>query len=423
MSMFGASSPVLGPASWRRGWVGIVAALGSATRGVVTHRMRTILSTLGIAIGVATLMTIYALVTGLSQTFAAQLTSLGSDTMYVTSRPWISRGEWWEMRNRPPITARDVDALRQHATLLGTIAPVASAAAEATRQELRAGAVRVLGTTSDYLDVSTLKVATGRFLSPIEGTGSSQVVILGAEVAERLFGQAPPLGERILLGAHAFSVVGVLTPQGKAMGQSQDNIAIVPLGAFARIYGARRNLTVAVAAPPARQFEAKEQIIEVLRRERALAADQPDNFSINQQSEIVKMFNEQTQAVFGVALAIGLITLLVGGIGVMNIMLVAVTERTREIGVRRALGAKKREIMVQFLAEAAVVTMIGGCVGTLLGLVASNVIGELSPVGASLSGGAMIGAIVFSAIIGLLFGTWPAYRAAQLDPIESLRYE
>jgi putative ABC transport system permease protein len=180
---------------------------------------------------------------------------------------------------------------------------------------------------------------------------------------------------------------------------------------------------IVAAAAPDHVYEAEEQIIEVLRRTRALAPETSDTFSVNRQSELVKIFKEETSALFGVGIAIGLITLLVGGIGVMNIMLVAVTERTREIGVRRALGARRRTILMQFLVESALVTMIGGAIGTTLGVIASGVIQRISPIGAELSSSAIAGAIVFSAIVGLAFGTWPASRAAGLDPIESLRFE
>jgi putative ABC transport system permease protein len=343
--------------------------------------------------------------------------------MYVTSRPWVIRGDWWEYRNRPPITRADVDALRHSASHLAAVAPVASAAAEVSFRSDRISQVRVQGTTSDYIDTSTLKLERGRFLSAVEGTSTNQVAVLGSEVVERLFRNEAPLGARILLGPHRFTVIGVLKPQGKAFGRSLDNLVIIPVEAFGRIYGMQRNIVIVASAEPGHQHEAEEQIIEVLRRERGLAPEAADTFSVNRQSELVKIFNEETSALFGVAIAIGLITLLVGGIGVMNIMLVAVTERTREIGVRRALGARRRTILMQFLIESALVTMIGGAIGTTLGVIASRVIDRVSPIGAELSSTAIVGAIVFSAIVGLAFGTWPASRAAGLDPIESLRFE
>lgn len=407
----------------RRFGIGTAAATMTALRGIVANRMRAFLSTVGIAIGVATLMTIYGLVSGLTTQFTNQIAALGSNTMYVTNRPWVIRGDWWEYRNRPPITRADVTALHHGATYLAAIAPVANAAAEVTFRNERVSGVQVRGTTSEYLDTSTLKLEQGRFLSSLESASSNQVVVIGSEIVERLFAHDSPLGAKILLGPNRFTVIGVLKPQGKAFGRSLDNLVIIPIDAFGAIYGMQRNMAIVASATPDHLYEAEEQIIEVLRRSRGLGPETPDTFSINRQSELVKMFNEETSALFGVAIAIGLITLLVGGIGVMNIMLVAVTERTREIGVRRALGARRGTILMQFLVESALVTMIGGSIGTALGVIASAVIGRISPISAELSSTAIIGAVVFSAVVGLAFGTWPASRAAGLDPIESLRFE
>ena len=407
----------------RRFGVEAAAATVTALRGIVANRMRAFLSTIGIAIGVATLMTIYGLVSGLTTQFTAQISALGSNTMYVTSRPWVIRGDWWEYRNRPPITRADVAALQHGASHLAAVAPLATAAAEVSFRSDRIRGVRVQGTTSEYLDTSTLKLDRGRFLSALEGGSANQVVVIGSEVVERLFPNESPLGAKILLGPNRFTVIGVLKPQGKAFGRSLDNVVIIPIEAFGRLYGMQRNMAIVCSAAPDHLYEAEEQIIEVLRRARSLGPESNDTFSVNRQSELVKIFNEETSALFGVAITIGLITLLVGGIGVMNIMLVAVTERTREIGVRRALGARRRTILMQFLVESSLVTMIGGAIGTGLGVLASTVIDKISPIKAELSSTAIVGAIVFSAIVGLAFGTWPASRASNLDPIESLRFE
>src|SRR5262245_40084759 len=220
------------------------AATVTALRGIVANRMRAFLSTIGIAIGVATLMTIYGMVTGLTTQFTTQLSALGSNTMYVTSRPWVIRGDWWEYRNRPPITRADVAALRHGATQLAAVAPLASAAAEVTFRNERMSGVQVQGTTSEFLDTSTLKLDQGRFLSRPEGASPNQVVVVGSEVVERLFANQSPVGARILLGPHRFTVIGVLKPQGKSFGRSRDNVVIIPIEAFGAIYGMQRNMAI-----------------------------------------------------------------------------------------------------------------------------------------------------------------------------------
>jgi putative ABC transport system permease protein len=407
----------------RRAIVELVASLGTALVGLVTNRMRAFLSTLGIAIGIATLIAIYAMVQGLSATFAQQISMLGSSTLYVTQAPWIQRDNWWKYRNRPPIAKKDVDALVDQGDLLAAVAPIAFAVGAVEKGDTKIEFVQIRGTTDRYIETSRLRVAGGRFLSPIDVDMERGVVVIGSDVRARLFPRADPLGATINVAGQRMTVIGDLRPEGKSFGQSLDNVVFLPMGAFQRLFGDKHGFAIAVTAKEGHLNEAKEQIIEVLRRSRGLAADQEENFAVNQQSELVKIFQSQTAAIVAVSIAIGLITLLVGGIGVMNIMLVAVTERTREIGLRRALGARRRTILMQFLLESSLVTLVGGAAGTAIGLGGARVIAIVTPVPASATVGAAILGLVSSAIIGLAFGTWPAYRASLLDPIESLRYE
>jgi putative ABC transport system permease protein len=407
----------------RRGIVEAGASVRIAAGGVTNNRLRAFLSILGVTIGVATLCAIMSITQGLTAAFTRQLGALGANTLYITSRPWFIKGDWWRFRNRPPITRGDVDALRRNAPLLEAVAPIRFAQTNVGYLGENASNVEIRGTNEDYTATANLKVDEGRFLSPVDVEYDRPVAVIGAEIKDRLLQNASAVGAHLRVGGLVVTVIGVLKPQGKAFGHSLDGFVTLPIGVFERGFGNRRNQAIAVTAPPERLHEAEEQVIEVLRRERGLQAEQEDTFSINQQAAIVRMFESETQTLFAVGIAVGIITLIVGGIGVMNIMLVAVTDRTREIGIRRALGARQRTILFQFLMEACMVTLIGGAFGVALGMGGAQIFALVSPVSASVTPGAVALGLFIAAAVGLGFGTWPAYRAARLDPIESLRYE
>jgi putative ABC transport system permease protein len=376
-----------------------------------------------VAIGIATLIFILAMMSGMNKSVTDQIAQLGANTFYVTNRPFVIRGDWWKYRNRPNVTTADVAALRRAGTVLDGIAPMAFSQADVGYRGESMTQVDVRGTTDEYIDTSTMKVDAGRFLSPIDVELNEPVAVIGADVRTRLFRQADPIGAKITIGDQRYRVVGTLKVQGNMFGRSQDAVAIIPLGRFREQFGKKRSLTIAVTAPPDKLNEAEDQIIETLRRSRGLEADKDDTFAINRQSEIVRIFHEETAMLAMVAGLVGLITLLVGGIGVMNIMLVSVTERTREVGVRRALGARRFTILMQFLSESVLVTMIGGALGTILGLAAAKAVGDLTGMETLADPRVAVSGMIFSAIVGALAGVWPAFRAAWLDPIESLRYE
>jgi putative ABC transport system permease protein len=387
------------------------------------NRLRTLLTTVGIGIGVCTLLAIVGIIQGLNVSFAQQLSSLGVNSMYVTKFPWIIRGDFFRYRNRRELTPPLAEQLRELSEV-AAVAPMVSKTDEVKFSSLNLANVRIQGTTADFPTVAGWEVTSGRFLNGPENDNSSSVAVLGADVADGLFPTANPVGQSIRIGSRPFRVIGVLARKGKILGQNQDLAVQVPLKTFLTAFGSKRQLTIGVAAAPGVDpLRAQDQVEIALRRARSIAPEKESDFSINRPEQLANTYAELTGALYGVALGVGLITLLVGGIGIMNVMLVSVRERTREIGVRRALGARRRTIVVQFLLEAAGVSAIGGTLGTLLGLGLAKVVSMATPLAAAVQPATIAGGIGFAAAVGLVFGIWPAARAAQLDPVEALRHE
>jgi putative ABC transport system permease protein len=250
-------------------------------------------------------------------------------------------------------------------------------------------------------------------------------VVVGPDVTDPLFGSASAaLGHTVRIGGRPYQIIGVLERRGNMLGQSLDLEATVPMQTFTNDFGGRRSVGIIVSAHDPGGLNALEDEVEsILRRVRQVPPDKGDNFTINRQEQITKMYKSLTSALYAVATGVGLITLIVGGIGIMNIMLVSVRERTREIGVRRALGARRRTIVTQFLFESVVVSLVGGMAGTAVGLGAAKLVAAITPLAAAVTPLAVVVGVVFSTLVGILFGLWPAWSAANLDPVEALRYE
>jgi putative ABC transport system permease protein len=388
------------------------------------NRMRTLLTTAGIGIGVATLLAIVGIIQGLNGSFAAQLSSLGSNNLFISKFPWVIKGDWWEYRNRANITLEDLDIVRAQSTFAIAVAPVVERGVDVAAGGESLTNVRMTGTTGDYPAVGNVEVAAGRFLTDADDAAQAPVVVLGKDVAGTLFPGLDPLGQSLRIEGRPFRVVGTLTGKGKLAGNNMDLQVYVPFRVFKAHFGSRRGISIGVAVARAEDLAAAEdQLVGIMRRARGTEPGAPDDFSVNRPEQLASFYKQITGALYGVALGIGLITLLVGGIGIMNIMLVSVRERTREIGVRRALGARKRTIIWQFLMEASAVSAFGGALGTALGLAGAKLVSLVTPLAAAVEPLTVAGGIGFAALVGLLFGIWPAARAANLDPVEALRYE
>jgi len=389
-----------------------------------SNRLRTVLTTVGIGVGVCTLLAIVGIIQGINRSFEEQLSQIGANTLQISKFPWTMNGDWWEYRNRKDLSADLVGPILNASEHVLAAAPIFSERVEGRFLDRKMAQVTVIGTTPDYATVSAFNVDSGRFLTDADVDQRAPVVVIGAELVRTFFPGLNPLGHHIHLEGKSYRVVGTLEAKGSILGENQDVVAVVPSRTFLVRFGKRQSPNLAVAVDsPENVLDVQDAITPVLRRERNTPPGVPDDFAINRPEQLANMYAQLTGALYGAATGVGFITLLVGGIGIMNIMLVSVRERTREIGVRRALGAKKRTIILQFLMEASSVSALGGTIGTLAGLGLARTVSLITPLSAAVELLTVVFGVGFAAMVGLLFGIWPAARAANLDPVEALRHD
>jgi putative ABC transport system permease protein len=400
-------------------------ALVQAARSLVAHKLRAALTVAGVSVGIMAVIVIFMVQAGMEASFARQLNSLGPNTLYVHKWVWgVNNRDWWKLRNRPVVSHLDYRALVANTTLPVAIAPVSNADAVVVWGEKELKHVDIRGTAEAFLDAGGWQLRRGRFISDLDDEIGSDACVIGADLEDAFFKDQDPLGKRLRVGPTTrCTVVGSLVRKGNAFGRSQDGLLVLPLSSFRRSFGEKRGLTIAVVAPDGKVPETEDEIIGVMRAARRLGPDQEDNFSVNRQDKILQGFNQTMMTINIVGILVGIITAIVAGIGVMNILLVSVKERTREIGIRRALGARRASILVQFLCEAVMVALIGGLLGVVMGAGAAALIDVVSPMPASIDPRVVIGGVVGSCILGAVFGLWPALSAAFLHPIEALRHE
>ena len=403
-----------------------------AVDSLKTHKMRSFLTILGIVIGVMTVVGMVSVIQGLNRSFLRELESVGSDLVIVAKfepgAPFSRRSE--EERQRKDLTFDDALALKSESPLIKAVAAQLLVDVFETipikHQNIKSEESIILGFNEQYPQVlSVYQPGQGRFLSESDVRHSAKVCVLGFDLAETLFPHTSPLGKEIRLGAESFQVVGVLQKRGTMFGRSQDDFVGIPITTLMKYFPYDlENLQIIVTPRNhADLTETIEDITNILRRRRKVGFGKPNDFSVFTQDAIVGLYNQITGAVFLVMVVISSIGLLVGGIGVMNIMLVSVKERTREIGIRKAIGARSGDILRQFLFEAVFLTGTGGVLGIGLGFLISLLVKAATPLPASVTGWSVGLGLVVSVSVGLFFGIFPARRAARLDPVVSLRYE
>jgi putative ABC transport system permease protein len=388
------------------------------------HKIRAALTTLGILIGVVTVISLISLIQGLNRSFTGQVASLGSNVLYVEKFPWFANEDWYKYRNRKNITRRQAEALAGMVITAEHVAPVVYTRRPLKYQDAWAEAILIRGTTPEYQEVSDVSIEYGRFFSRVDDQRRNQVCVLGIAVVEALFKDVDPLHKKVRIGPYKFLVVGVKEKKGNLLGFNQDEDVIIPIRVFEKLFGTYRSLDIIVEAISTETMEeTREEVRWAMRLIRKVPPGEPDDFSINQQDMLTDMYQKVTGTIYLVMIGIGTISLVVGGIGIMNIMLVSVTERTREIGIRKALGARSRNILWQFLVEAVTLSSLGGVIGILIGFSLGKLIAAVSPLPAVISMWSVFLGLGFSSAVGIFFGLYPAAKASRLDPIEALRYE
>jgi len=404
----------------------VIDSIVIALQAIWANKLRSFMTVLGNIVAVTSIVTVVTLIQGMNGMVADAIVSdIGADSFTVQRRPPIFNEDDEERnRNNPLITVDEAEAIRKFSPLIASVAAQASQNANVSYRTQEVDNAQIQGVTSSYTDFSTFSVETGRMMSQVEVDRGQQVAMLGWGLADRLFGEINPLDKTIKIAGINFRVVGVSEQKGSFFGNSQDNYAVIPLGAYQRLFGARQSLQLMVKPTSTDVMQtAMDDVTVALRVSRRLKPKEADNFGILTSETILNLYRQVTSGIFAVLVGIVALSLVVGGIVIMNIMLMVVSERTREIGLRKALGAKRKDIMTQVLTESITLSTFGGMIGIGLGSLAATAIAAFTPLPARLEMWSVVLGIGITAAVGLFFGAYPASRAASLDPIEALRRE
>ena len=401
-------------------------AAGIALNAIWTNKLRSFLTVLGNIVAVTSLIAVVSLVQGMNAYVTdAIVTDVGADNFTIQRTPVVrTEADEERIRNFPRITLDDARAVRRFGDNVGAVAAQAQGGGQVSYGQELLVSVQIQGVSRDYIHFGTFTAEQGRLISPTEVDRNRPVTLIGWQTADRLFGPIDPIDKVIKIRGLHFRVVGVSEKKGSVFGNSQDEFVIIPLGLFQKMFGSRQSLQLLVKpATPDLVKEAMDDATVALRIERRLRGTEENNFGMFTSDTLLGLYEQATAGIFAVLIGVVALSLVVGGIVIMNIMLMVVSERTREIGLRKALGARRRDIVWQILTESITLSTFGGMVGTLLGFMLALAISSVSPLPAAVQVWSVIMGLGITAAVGLFFGLYPAMRAAALDPIEALRRE
>ena len=397
-----------------------------ALQAIWANKLRSLMTVLGNIVAVMSIVTVVSLINGMDTYVGDAIVSgVGADSFTVERTGITTTEEEIEQAwNNPRITTKEAEYIRQFSPLVSAVVARAESRGKVAYNQAILEQATVIGVTRDYLYFSNFDVERGRMISQTEIDRYTPVVILGADVATRLFRGADPLDKTIRITGRQFRVVGVSEQRGSMGGMSQDEYVVIPLGNYQKIYGSQQSLSLMVKPKDTSLLgQAMDDAVVAMRTFRGLTPKEPNDFGVFSSGTIIDIYEQATNGIFAVLIGVVALSLVVGGIVIMNIMLMVVSERTREIGLRKALGAKRADVMAQILTESVTLSTIGGFVGIVLGFLAAQAMASFTPLPARLELWSVVLGLVITAAVGLFFGAYPAARAARLDPIEALRQE
>jgi putative ABC transport system permease protein len=407
-------------------WVTCVETLKLAMDSLCAHKLRSFLTLLGVILAVATLISVMSVIAGLNKYIGDKVADLGAN-VFVIDRFGIitSMDEFTKAQKRPLITLEEFERYRDTTQLAKQVAGYDAQNAQTRSGDTILENTRVIGVTSNYAEIENLNIAEGRFITPADEEHRSEVAFIGADLAEKFFPNVDPIGKTLRSETHTYVVIGVGVRIGSALGRSKDNYMLLPLGTYLKgWHQPNDSLAVFVQAPNAESMQSTEEEARMLFRAwRHTGYNDPDNFAILGSDSIMALWHQLTGNLAFVAMALVSVFLVVGGIVIMNIMLASVTERTREIGLRRSMGARKRHILLHFLTESALLAATGGLIGIVTAAVMVVFVKTVFAFPMDMPLSAVILSLILATVVGLFFGIYPAMRAASLDPIEALRAE